>query len=143
MTLVLGGVAVLWGLLAGYLLLRCTESLLGLVCCVHGLFARRWKTLIDKNATGLIRPGLIIKPGLRFGVYALLAGFLLDAGDDFVRRTYHLSYTATPGILFGLAGTVLFLGRLRTSVRRLKLVWRMSHEFDFAARRERTQRLKG
>ncbi|WP_020677621.1 hypothetical protein [Geopsychrobacter electrodiphilus] len=142
MTLTLYVVALFWGLAAGYLLLRGLDSLLGLGYCVHGLFAWRWKTLVNKNATGLIRPGLIVKLALRLGVYTLLAGVLLDMGAGLVGRNSGFSYVAPHGVLFACAGIAMWLGQVRTSTRRLRLVWRMSHEFDFAARRERTQRLK-
>ncbi len=135
--------AICWGGLAGYLLLRGTDSLLGLLFCLHGIFARRWKKLANKNATGLIRPGLIIKLALRLGCYALICGFVLEAGDGFLRREYRFHYKEILGILFAVAGAVVILSRLRISWQRMKLVWRVSHEFDFAERRERTRLLKG
>ncbi len=139
-TLVL--IAIFWGLIAGYLLLRGTDSLLGLLFCVHGLFKRRWKQLADKNATGLIRPRLILKLALRLGCYALMCVFLLEAGDGFLRREYRFHYGELAGVLFALAAGSVILSRLLTSWRRMKLVWRMTHEFDFAERRERTRLLK-
>jgi len=142
MTITLMAVALCWGFIVGYLLLRGLDSLLGLGFCVHGLFARRWKKLADKNATGLVRIGPLVKLTLRLCVYLLFAGFILDSGDGFVRRTYHFSYADAQGVLFVVAAGAMCIGRFLTSVRRLKLVWRMSHEFDFAERRERTQRLK-
>ncbi len=131
-----------WGLLAGYLLLRGTDSVIGLLFCLHGLFDRRWKKLADKNATGLIRPQLILKLALRLGIYAAICAFLLESGQSFVQREYRFSHAGLPGNLFGVAATVAILTLLLTSLRRLKLVWRMAHEFDFAERRERTRLLK-
>ena len=142
MTVTLVVISIFWGLLAGYLLLRCADSLLGLIFCLHGIFERRWKTLADKNATGLIRPQLIAKLALRLGCYAALSGFLLEAGDGFLRREYHFDYAEIPGVLFAVAGGTVILSRLFTSWQRMKLVWRMTHEFDFAERRERTRLLK-
>ena len=135
-------IALFWGLLAGYLLLRLADSLLGLLFCVHGLFARRWKILADKNATGLIRPRLILKLALRLACYAALCAFLLETGDRFLLREYHFRYEAVQGVVFAVAGSVVLLSRLYNSWRRMKLVWRMTHEFDFAARRERTRMLR-
>lgn len=142
MNTILVVIALFWGLLAGYLMLRLVDSLLGLLFCVHGLFERRWKKLADKNATGLIRPRLILKLALRLGCYALLCGLLLDTGDDLLRRAYRFRYAALPGVLFALAAGAVILSRLLVSWQRMKLVWRMSHEFDFAERRERTRLLK-
>ena len=135
-------IAILWGLLAGYLLLRGADSLLGLLFCVHAVFERRWKTLVDKNATGLVRPGLIFKLALRLAVYALLCGFILETGDRFLIRRYHFAYEGLAATIFAVAGGCVIISRLRISWQRMKLVWRMTHEFDFAERRERTRLLK-
>jgi hypothetical protein len=140
--MMLGAVAICWGLVCGYLLLRGLDSFLGLVFCVHGIFARRWKILANKNAIGLIRPDLILKLGLRLAIYLVLVGFLLDMGHDFVRRVYHFRYAEGHGLLFASAVTAMFGVGLGRSWRRLKLVWAMSHKFDFAERLERTRRLK-
>ena len=131
-----------WGLFAGYVLLRCMDSLLGLIFCVHGLFERRWKKLADKNATDLVRSAVILKLALRLGFYVLLCVFLLKVGDGLFRQDYHLQYAGFSGLLFSIAGGSVILSRLMTSWQRLKLVWRITHEFDFAARRERTRLLK-
>jgi hypothetical protein len=143
MNITLFVIAIIWGLFAGYLLLRCADSLLGLLFCLHGLVERHWKRLADKNATGLIRPRLILKLALRLCCYALLCGFLLEAGDGFLRREYRFHYEGTTGLLFALAGGSVILSRLLVSWKRMKLVWRLAHEFDFAERRERTSLLKG
>ncbi len=142
MSVTLVVIAIFWGLLAGYLLLRCVDSLLGLTFCLHGVFERRWKKLADKTATGLIRPQLIVKLALRLGCYAAISAFLLEAGDGFLRREYHFYYDEIPGVLFAIAGGSAIVSRLFTSWQRMKLVWRMTHEFDFAERRERTRMLK-
>ena len=142
MSVTLVVIAIAWGLLAGYLLLRCADSLLGLIFCVHGVFARRWKKLIDENATGLIRPQLIVKLALRLGCYAVISGFLLKTGDEFLRHEFHFQYDQIPGVLFAVAGGTVIISRFLTSWQRMKLVWRMTHEFDFAERRERTRLLK-
>lgn len=142
MSVTLVVIAIAWGLLAGYLLLRCADSLLGLIFCVHGVFERRWKKLADKNATGLIRPQLIVKLALRLGCYAVISGFLLKTGDGFLRHEFHFFYDEIPGVLFAVAGGTVIISRFLTSWQRMKLVWRMTHEFDFAERRERTRLLK-
>ncbi len=142
MSITLIVIAIFWGMTAGYLLLRLADSLLGLLFCVHGIFERRWKTLVDKTATGLIRPGLILKLALRLSCYAVICAFLFEAGDGFLRREYHFRYAGNSGILFAVTGGAVILSRLIVSWRRMKLVWRMTHEFDFAERRERTRMLK-
>ncbi len=142
MSITLVVIAICWGLLAGYLLLRLADSLLGLLFCVHGLFARRWKILADKNATGLIRPRLILKLALRLACYAALCAFLLEAGDQFLRSEYRFHYGGVQGVVFVVVGVGVLLNRVPNSWRRMKLVWRMSHEFDFAERRERTRMLR-
>lgn len=137
-----GFIALIWGGLAGYLLLRAVDSLVGLLFCLHGLFEQRWKRLADKNATNLVRPRRILKLGLRLGCSAALCVFLLNGGDAFLRRAYHFQYVDSHGIVFVVAGGVILLSRLLISWRRIKLVWRLSHEFDFAERRERTRLLR-
>lgn len=143
MSTLLAIVGIFWGLLAGYLLLRGIDSLLGLLFCIHGLFARRWKILADKNATGLVRPRQILKLALRLACYAALCVLLLEVGDGFLQREFHFYYGDIPGALFVAGGGMVIFSRILTSWRRLKLVWRLTHEFDFAARRERTRMLKG
>jgi len=136
-------IAICWGLLAGYLALRGIDSLIGLLFCLHGIYQRRWKILADKNATGLIRPGLILKLALRLSCYALSCGFLLNTGDRFLQREYHFYYADMQGLIFAVVASGMILSRLLNSWRRMTLVWRMTHEFDFAERRERTRMLKG
>ncbi len=135
-------IALCWGGLVGYLLLRGIDSLIGLLFCVHGLFERRWKKLADKNATGLVRPRLILKLALRLGCYAAICGLLFSGGDEFLRREYRFHYDDVQGYVFAGAAVLVLLSRLYVSWRRMKLVWRMTHEFDFAERRERTRLLK-
>lgn len=132
-----------WGVLAGYLLLRGSDSLIGLTFCLHGLFAQRWKRLADKNATGLIRPRLFIKLAARLACYLLLCWGLLEVSHDFMRREFSFRYGGPEGLFAAAAAGLLILSRVSTSWRRMRLVWRLTHEFDFAARRERTQLLKG
>ena len=135
-------IALCWGALAGYLALRGVDSLFGLLFCVHGLFERRWKKLADKNATGLVRPRLILKLALRLACYAAICGFILEAGDLFVQREYRFLYADVQGWIFAAAAGTIILSFVLNSWRRMKLVWRMTHEFDFAERRERTRLLK-
>ena len=85
-------IALVWGTLSGYLILRTLDSLLAIVFCLHGLLMTRWKRLANKAAPGQIKYGTILNQMLRVILYGLLFGFLLESGNDLVQRTFHFSY---------------------------------------------------
>ena len=63
-------------------------------------------------------------------------------GDDLARHNLRFEYSGNDATLFFLAAGALVLSRLLTTRRRLVHYWRMSHEFDYAERRCRTQLLR-
>jgi hypothetical protein len=79
---------------------------------------------------------------LRVALYALLCGGLLYYGDSFIRKEFRLQYQGTGSILFYVVAALASLSRLNAMRKRAKVIWRMSHDFDYAERRQRTQRLK-
>ncbi len=135
-------VALVWGTLSGYFALRILDSLLAVAFCLHGLLSSRWKWLNNKAAPGQIRYSIVLKLLLRVTAYGLLCGYLLEAGDSFIRRKFSLVYHAPAEFLWGAMAVIVAVVFLRTSWRRLIVVWKMSHEFDFAEKRQRGFLLK-
>jgi hypothetical protein len=134
--------ALAWGVVSGYLILHVLDSALGIVFCLHGLLKSRWKRLANRCAPGQISYAIILRLLLRIALYALLYGFLLEIGDSFVRRTFGFAYRGGGGLLWAVtAGSVAALF-LRATRRRLIVVWKISHQFDYAEKRQRTFLLK-
>ena len=134
--------ALAWGVLSGYLILHALDSLLGIVFCLHGLLLSRWKRLINRAAPGQIRYSIILRLMTRVGLYALLYGFLLDIGDNFVRREFRFAYQGRGGLIWGMTAVIVAAVFLRAARRRLVVIWKMSHQFDYAEKRQRTYLLK-
>ncbi len=136
-------IALVWGTLSGYLILRTLDSLLAILFCLHGLLMTRWKRLVNKAAPGQIRYGIILNQMLRVTLYGLLFWFLLKSGHNFVQRVFHFSYQGFGGLLWGALATIIAGYFVRTSWRRLIVSWKITHEFDYAEKRQRTFQLKG
>ena len=136
-------IALIWGTLAGYLILRTLDSLLALIFCMHGLLMTRWKRLANKASPGQIKYGTILNQMLRIILSGLLFGFLLESGNDFVQRKFHFSYQGAGGILWGAMATIGAIFFLRATWRRLMITWKITHKFDYAEKRQRTSQLKG
>lgn len=137
----LGAIALGWGLVAGYLALRTLDSLLGLAFCLQALLRWRWKRLAGKVTTG-VKPESNLDLLVKLSLWLLLFATLLHLGDKFVRSSLRFDYAGSPGIAFGLAAAGLTLALLPATRRRLLHYWRLSHVFDYAERRRRTQLLR-
>lgn len=134
--------AIFWGALSGALGIHILTNLLALCFCTHGLFKTRWKRLSNKAKAGQVRYGTILPLMLRISLYTLLLVALLSFGDSYVRREFWFEYRGNAALLFTAVATLATLGFLPAARRRLQMVWRMSHEFDYAERRKRTRMLK-
>lgn len=135
-------IALLWGAVSGLLGLHLLANLLAMIFCLHGLLTTRWKRLARKATIGAIKYGINLKLLLRVSIYALLFAALLYYGDRFVRREFRFQYRDNVTLLYAAAATLAALSRLKTMWKRSQLVWRMSHEVDYAERRQRTRMLK-
>lgn len=134
--------ALVWGALAGYFALRVVDSLVAAGFCVHGLLKVRWSRLSKKVTTGQVKPEIILRLLVRVCLYALFFLVLLQMGDRYVRRTFWFEYVGNAGLSFALAATVMFVFRLRWSWYRLRIYWKISHEYDYAEKRRRTLLLR-
>lgn len=142
MSLAFVATALAWGLIFGYLASRTLDSLLGIAFCLHGLLLWRWKRLAVKVATGVAKPENILGLMFKLTLFALLCVALMHFGDDFVQRNLRFAYSENGAMVFFLAAGALVIFRLPATRRRLLHHWRTSHEFDYAARRRRTQLLR-
>jgi hypothetical protein len=135
--------ALLWGSVGGFLALQILANLLAAGFCLHGLLLTRWKRLAKKGALGAVKYTVNLKLLARVAAYGLLFFLLLTAGDDLVRGAFRFAYAGTPLLLAGGSAAAVVLVCSRRLLRRLTLIWKMSHQFDYAERRQRTRMLKG
>ena len=136
-------IALIWGTLSSYLILRIVSSGLGIIFCLHGLLMTRWKRLANKAKPGQIRYGIILHQLLRAIFSGFLFAFLLEIGDNFIQRKFHFNYQGSSGVLWGVVVALVMIICLRASWRRLVVIWKITHEFDYAEKRQRTFILKG
>lgn len=135
-------IALLWGALSGLLLLRITESLLATFFCLQGLLASRWKRLVNKASPGQIKYNVILHTLLRIVLFGVLFGVLYAVGDGFVRREFRFGYQGRGETLWMFIAACTALILLRGAWRRLVVVWRITHQYDYAEKRKRTVMLK-
>ncbi len=136
-------IAIIWGTLSGYLLLRILDSLLAIAFCLHGLLMTRWKRLANKATPGQIRYGTILHQLFRVTLCGMVCGFLLESGNNLVQKKFHFDYHGFSGLVWGVLAAIVAIFLLRASWRRLIVAWKITHEFDYAERRQRTSLLKG
>ncbi len=136
-------IALIWGTLSGYLILRILDSLLAIVFCLHGLLMTRWKRLANKATPGQIKYGTILHQLFRVTLCGMVCGFLLESGNNLVQKKFHFDYQGFSGLLWGVLAAIVAIFLLRASWRRLIVAWKITHEFDYAERRQRTSLLKG
>lgn len=134
-------IAILWGALSGVLAIQLLSNLLAVLFCLHGLLLTRWKRLA-KKVTGQIKYSINLRLLLRAALYSLLFAALLRFADSYVRHKFWFEYRGSTAILFMVVCSISVLCVLPTTLRRLRVIWRMSHEVDFAERRQRTRLLK-
>lgn len=135
-------IALTWGAFSGYLILRTLDSGLTTIFCLHGLLMTRWKRLANKAKPGQIRYSIILHLLLRAGFCGFLFYFLFEIGDNFVRRRFHFNYQESAGLIWGIVTIIVAALLLRASWRRLIRAWKMTHEFDYAEKQQRTFLLK-
>lgn len=136
-------VAIVWGALSGYLMLRMLDSSLAIIFCLHGLLMSRWKRLVNKASPGQIKYSIILRLLLRVTIYVMMFGFLLEVGDNVVWREFRFGYQGTAGLIWGAMAFIFAAVFSRASWRRMVVVWKMTHIFDYAEKRQRTFLLKG
>lgn len=127
-----------WGVLSGYLLLRTASCGLAIIFSLHGILMTRWKRLASKAKPGQIRYGIILHQLLLAASYGVLFGFLLKIGNNFVQRKFHFNYQGSSGLLWGVAATLVAIIFLRAAWHRLAIIWKITHEVDYAEKRQRT-----
>ncbi len=130
-------VAVGWGVISGYLLLRALHSLLAIAICLHGMLPGRWERLAMKATPRQVRYGLIFGLLMRFVIYAVLCAYLLNFGDNFVQEKFQFDYWGTSGLIWAALAGVTAAFFFSTSWRRLVVTWKMTHEFGYAERRQK------
>ena len=135
-------ISLLWGAVGGFLALHAFANLFAAGFCLHGLLLTRWKRLAKKAASGLVKYGINLKLLFKVGCYAFLFSLALQWGDDFVQDKYRFVYLGAPLAVAGSAAAAVVAVSARRMWRRLVVIWKMSHQFDFAERRQRTQMLK-
>jgi len=133
--------AIIWGSLSGILGIHFLSNLLAAVFCLHGLLLTRWKRLA-KKMTGQINYGINLILLFRVALYVLLFAALLSFGDSLVRQTFRFSYQGPSAVLFSIALSLAALASVPVVKKRLTVIWRMSHEVNFAQKRQRTRMLK-
>ncbi len=136
-------VALLWGGLGGFLVLNAFINLLAVGFCLHGLLMTRWQRLAKKVSIGAVKYSVNLKLLLQVGVFALLCVVFLQMGDEFVRRKFHYTYLGSQAAVTGITALLVVAAGFKSLRRRLKDLWKISHKFDFAERRQRTRMLKG
>ncbi|HKL49111.1 MAG TPA: hypothetical protein VJ882_05600 [Desulfuromonadales bacterium] len=131
-------IATLWGVASGYLVIRILDRVAGLVFCLHALIKGRWNRLAGKVSMNQVNTDIILRLMLQLALLLMLFGSLLYFGTAVTLRESGFDYEGASGILYALAACAVALSRLPSTRRRLIYFWKMSHEFDYAQRRQRT-----
>jgi hypothetical protein len=135
-------IALIWGALSGYLLIRTIDNLIAIGICVHGLLITRWQKLARKSSTGRVKSTIILPVLLRVSLYALLCGYLLHFGFRYTRQELWFDYGGDGAIPYAVVALLVIISRLPAVKARLLVIWKMTHEFDYADKRNRTFLLK-
>jgi uncharacterized membrane protein YraQ (UPF0718 family) len=145
-------VALIWGMICGYAFLRIFDNVVALGVCLHGLSLspRRKKKSgakpeadsKSKKKPTWVNPRIIRKLMWQLGLYLLFFAAVVYLGDSVVKRQLFFNYQGSGGIVWIATAAAVFLLRLPTSFRRIALIRRLSHERDYAERRDRTYLLK-
>ncbi len=135
-------IALTWGALSGYLILRTLDSGLAITFCLHGLLMTRWKRLANKAKPGQIRYTIILRMLLRASLSGVLYGFLLKLGDNLIQRKFHFYYQGSGGLFWAIVATIVAIFFLHASWFRLFVTWKVTHQFDFAEKQQRTFLIK-
>lgn len=135
-------VAIVWGIVSGFLIIRILDRMVGLAFCLHALLLSRWKKLSGRTAMNLVNPAIVLRLMVQVALLSGVFGFLLYLGYHFSRQELRFDYGGRGAILYIAVVIATALSRLSATRRRLVHFWRMSHEFDYAQRRQRTLLLK-
>jgi hypothetical protein len=135
-------IALLWGALSGYLFIRLLDNLVAVGFCLHGLLLTRWRKLASKAATGRVASAVILPILLRVSLYAVLCAYLLHVGFQYTRQELWFDYGSQSAIFYAVIAALMATSRLPAVKRRLTIIWKMTHEFDYADKRQRTFLLK-
>lgn len=133
--------ALIWGAITGLLAMRLVDSLLGLAFCLHGLFMSRWKRLSNKAKPGQIKYDIILQSMGKLAIFTFASAVLLKLGDEFVRWNFQFYYQGNNLLAWGIAAGIVAIILARPTWRRLVVVWKMTHEVDYAEKRQRTSML--
>ena len=131
-----------WGAVAGYLVLRAAGSLLAILFSLHGLFMSRWKWLKNRATPGQIAYDIILSQLFKAGMFGALFIFLLVEGDKLMWGEFRFDYKGQEGIVWAVAAAIVTLIFARKSWRNLVVVWKLTHEVDYAHKRHRTAMLR-
>ncbi len=131
-----------WGAIAGYLMLRGVDSLLAILFSLHGLLMSRWKWLKNRATPGQIAYDIILPQLFRSAMFGAVFVFLLAEGDKLMWGEYRFDYNGQAGLVWAVAAAIVALVFARKSWRRLVVVWKLTHEFDYANKRKRTVMLR-
>lgn len=135
-------VALIWGTLSGYAILRSLDSLLAVIFSLHSLLINRWKQLINKAAPGQISYDIILNQLFKAGFFGLVFVYALKLGDNFVWREFRFTYQGNNGLLWAISAGIVAIIFLRATWRKLVVVWKTTHEVDYAHKRQRTYMLR-
>lgn len=135
-------IALGWGAVSGYLLLRMLDCTIGAALCLHGLLMSRWKRLVNKAAPGQISYDVILGQLFKVGILGLLFSYLVSTGTHQLYRKFDFSLHGQTGQLWLIAAALVALLLVRSSWRRLRIIWKITHQVDYAAKRQRTYLLR-
>lgn len=134
--------ALLWGLCSGFCLVKAAEALINIITGLHGLFMRRWKWLAKKAAPGQIDYGILLDLMLRMLAQAVFFLVILDWSNGWVGENTPFHYDGIGLQLWAAALCFVVAFMLRSSLRRIKIAWRIGHEVGYAQKRKRTLLLR-
>lgn len=135
-------VALIWGALSGYMILRILESFVAFSVCLHGLSLSRQDVSPGKKNQGA-SPDTIKRLMLQIAGYVIGFALCLFLGDKVIQRQLYFDYQGINGMVWAASAVAVGLSRIPTSKRRIKLIHRLSHEYGYAEKRSRTHLLKG
>ena len=108
-------VALIWGTLSGYAMLRSFDSLLAVIFCLHSLLINRWKQLINRAAPGQIPYDIILNQLFKAGLLGLLFVYALKLGDNIAWNEFRFTYQGNNGLLWAASAGIIAILFLRTT----------------------------
>ena len=142
MDIVIAVAGFLWGAVAGYIMLRVAGCLMAILFSLHGLLMTRWKRLKNRATPGQIAYDIILNQLFRAGFFGALFIFLLLGGDKLMWGEFRFDYKGQEGIVWAVAFAIVVLVFARKLWRNLVTAWKVTHEVDYAHKRQRTALLR-